>query len=269
MAYRTPESKSSQSEVLHDHTLLRVQVVGPQLLAQALHALLSTLDDLYALAPLSQLDQVLSVVERLQQSKRAIDVFVVQWSGDQDRDHRLLSALSAAGHRCLVVTSLLYPHELDFLQRVCWGVFFTTSPLSDLAAALRSIASGHSYFPDDLKRKAQRTLQFQPTSRQLVFHRERLEQLAADYGWSFSETEIHIFLHFTTVHIEEIAQRVHLHQTTVRGILSERVYKFLRLISQRDISNRFLALQALQEYGVIEYVLPPPSDTLNGPDFHR
>jgi len=46
--------------------------------------------------------------------------------------------------------------------------------------------------------------------------------------------------------------------TTVRRELSERVYEFLELISGRPVSNRFVALRVLQEYGVIEYVLPPP-----------
>ena len=59
--------------------------------------------------------------------------------------------------------------------------------------------------------------------------------------------------------VEEIATKIHMHPTTVRRELSERVYEFLELISGRPVSNRFMALRVLQEYGVIEYVLPPPS----------
>ena len=235
-------------------SLLRVQVVGPQLLAQALHALLSTLDDLYALAPLSQLDQVLSVVERLQQSKRAIDVFVVQWSGDQDRDHRLLSALSAAGHRCLVVTSLLFPHELDFLQRVCWGIFFTTSPLSDLATALRSIAAGHSYFPDIFPHPPSPLLPLQIKQRRVVFNSQRLEVLAHDICWELSPRQIEIIRNFTMTHLEEIAERVHMKETSLRRLISDQIYEFLRLVTGREVPNRFVALQLLIELGVFEYV---------------
>jgi len=44
---------------------LRVLIVGPELLANALHALLATIDDMYPLSPLSEPDQVLPFIERV------------------------------------------------------------------------------------------------------------------------------------------------------------------------------------------------------------
>jgi hypothetical protein len=95
--------------------------------------------------------------------------------------------------------------------------------------------------------------------RQMVFHEERLKALAHQIMWKFHTTELNIFRHMAEPSIKEIATKIHLRPITVRRELSERVYEFLELLSGRLVSNRLVALQVLQEYGVIEYVLPPPS----------
>jgi len=238
---------------------LRVLIVGPELLANALHALLATIDDMYPLSPLSEPDQVLPFIERVGSTEYPIEVVVLHWSGHLEEDHTLLEALSTARQRCLIITSLHFPNEIEVIkQGGAWGLFFTGSPVQHLATALRTIADGQQYFPEMFPAVPIKNMTYLTKPRQIAFHEERLKALAREIMWNLNQTELNIFRHITDPSIEEIATNIHLRPTTVRRELSERVYEFLELISGRPVSNRFVALRVLQEYGVIEYVLPPP-----------
>lgn len=251
-SYLTPSLRASE--------LLQVLVVGPELLANALHALLATIDDVYPLSPLSEADQILPFIQRMGSTEHSIDVVMLHWSGDLEGDHTLLKALTIAQQRCLIVTSLHFPNEIEFIkQSGAWGLFFTASPVQHLATALRTIAHGQKYFPEIFSVLPTRNMTYLTKPRQMAFHEERLKALACEIMWKMNETELNIFRHMTDPSIEEIATKIHLRPTTVRRELSERIYEFLELISGRPVSNRFMALRVLQEYGVIEYVLPPPS----------
>ncbi len=248
-SYSTPTSHASR--------LLRVLVIGPELLAHALHALLSTIDDLQVLAPICEPDQALSFIERVNSTGNTINVVVLYWSGDLEGDHDLLRALSS--QRCLVVTSLYFPGEIDFIRHSgAWGLFFATSPVRDLVTSLRTIAAGQPSFPKTPPSAPERNLSYLTRPRQMAFHEERLRALGREIMWDLSETDIQIFRHFTDMSIEEIAPKVHLRPTTVRRELSQRIYEFLKLISGQPVPNRFVALQVLLQYGVLEYLLPPP-----------
>lgn len=234
-------------------------VVGPELLANALFALLSTFEDLQVLTPLSDLSQTLTFLERVNSTGQTVDVIVLHWSGDLEEDHSLLQTLSEAQHRCLVVTPLYLPSEIDFIRSAgAWGLFFTTSPVRELATALHTIADGQSSFPTILPPAPQRDLSPLTKPRQVAFHEERLWALGRSIMRGLSETDIQIFRHFTDGSIEEIAARVHLRPTTVRTELSGRIYQFLKLISGQTVTNRLVAFQVLLQYGVIEYLPPPP-----------
>lgn len=238
---------------------LRVLVVGPELLANALYALLATIDDFHLLSPISEPDHVLPFIQRLGSTQHSIDVIVLHWSGDFQGDHTLLSALSAAGQRSLIVSSRDFPDEIEFIQHIgAWGLFFTSSSVHHLATALHMINRGQKYFPEILPCTPNRSFTRQ---RQMVFYEERLRALARSIMWDLKDTEIQIFRHFTNPYVEEIAKKIHLCPSTVRRELSESIYKFLKLISGRPVPNRLAALLVLQEYGVIEYVLSPLSES--------
>jgi DNA-binding NarL/FixJ family response regulator len=237
--------------------LLRVLIVGPELLANALHALLATIDDMYPLSPLSEPDQLLPFVQRMGSTEHPIDVIILHWSSDRERDHLLLEALTTAGQRCLIVTSFYFPEECAFIKQTgAWGLFFTASSVQHLATALRTIAGGQTSFPEILPALPTRKIPYPTKPRQMVFYEERLQALAHEMMWKFHATELNIFRHIAEPSIKEIATKIHLRPITVRRELSERVYEFLELLSGRLVSNRLEALRVLQEYGVIEYVLP-------------
>jgi DNA-binding NarL/FixJ family response regulator len=144
-------------------------------------------------------------------------------------------------------------------QTGAWGLLLTASPVPRLATAVRTIARGQKFFPESLSALPTSITTDLTKPRQMTFHEDLLKALARDMLWNLNDTEFNIFRHITDPSIEEIATKIHLHPTTVRRELSERVYEFLELISGRPVSNRFMALRVLQEYGVIEYVLPPSS----------
>lgn len=247
--------------------LLRVLVVGPELLANALYALLATIDDFHPLSPISERNHVLSFIQRLESTQHPIDVIVLHWSSDLEADYTLLSALSAAGQRSLVISSRDFPDETESIRCAgAWGLFFTSFSTHHLATALRTITCGQKYFPEISLPTPNRNLTSLTKQRQIAFHEERLRALAHSIMWDLKDTEVQIFRHFTNPCIEDIAQKVQLRPTTVRRELSERVYEFLKLISGHPVSNRFAALQVLQEYGVIEYVLQPPSRLIPSED---
>ena len=241
--------------------LLRVLVVGPELLANALYTLLATIDDFDPLSPISELDHVLPFIQRLGSTPHPIDVVVWHWSGDLEGDYTLLSAFSAAGQRSLIISSLYCPDEIEFIQHTgAWGLFFTSSSVRSLATALRTIARGQKYFPEISPSAPNRNLTCLIRRRQMAFHEERLRALARSIMWDLKDTEVQIFRHFTYPCVEDIAKKIHLRPTTVRRTLSEHIYEFLKLISGRSVPNRLVAFQVLQEYGVIDYVLPPLSE---------
>ena len=251
-SYLIPSSQTSK--------LLRVLVVGPELLANALYALLTKFDDLHLLAPICEPEQVMPFIQRLGSTQHPVDVVVLHWSGDLERDHMLLAALSAAGQRSLIVTSLYCPDEIAFIkQSGAWGLFFTSSSVHHLATALRSIAHGQKYFPQITSSTP--NLTYLTRQRQMTFHEERLRALARSIMWDLKETEIKILRHLTNSRVEDIAEKTHLKPTTVRRVLSMHVYEFLELVAGRSISNHLAALQVLYEFGVIEYILPPPASS--------
>jgi DNA-binding NarL/FixJ family response regulator len=256
----TPASASYWTPSSQQCRLLRVLIVGPEFLANALHTLLATIDDMDPLSPLSEPDQVLPFIERVGSMQHPLDVIVVHGSGDLEADHTLLRALTRAGQRCLIVTSFHFPNEVELIKQIgVWGLFFTTAPVHQFVSAVRIIAHGHTYFPESFSAGATRTMTSVGKPRQMVFHEERLKALAHEVMWKFKETELHILRHIADPSVQEIATKIHLRPITVRRELSERVYEFLELICGRPVPNRFVAWQVLQEYGVIEYVLPPPS----------
>src|SRR5260370_6207966 len=202
----------------------------------------------------------LPCIERVGCTEHPLDLIVVHSSGDLEADHTLLRALTQAQQRCLIVTSLHFPNEVELIKQAgAWGLFFTTAPVQQFVSAVRIIAHGQKYFPDMVPVVATRNMTYLGKPRQMVFHEERLKALAREIMWKFNETELNILRHIADPSIHEIATKIHLRPITVRRELSERVYEFLELISGRPVPNRFLALRVLQEYGVIEYVLPPPS----------
>ena len=256
----TPASASYSTSSPQQSRLLRVLVVGPELLANALHTLLATIDDVDVLTPISEPDQVLPFIERVGSTEHPLDIIVVYGSGDLEGDYTLLRALTTAGQRCLIVTSLHFPNEVELIRQVgAWGLFFTASPVQQFVSAVRIIAHGQKYFPESFPALPTRNMTYLGKPRQMVFHEERLKALAREIMWKFNETELNILRHIADPSIQEIATKIHLRPITVRRELSERVYEFLELISGRPVPNRFVALRVLQEYGVIEYVLPPPS----------
>jgi DNA-binding NarL/FixJ family response regulator len=200
----------------------------------------------------------------MRSAEHPIDVIVLYWSGDLEGDHQLLKALTTAGQRCLIVTSLHFPNEIAFIKQVgAWGIFFTTSPVHHFVTSVRTIARGQHSFPDVFSSGSTRSRTHLTKPRQMVFHEERLQALAHEIMWKFHATELNIFRHIAEPSIKEIATNIRLRPITVRRELSERVYEFLELISGRLVSNRLVALQVLQEYGIIEYVLP-----LTVPSYH-
>ena len=256
----TPASASYSTPSPQQSRLLRVLVVGPEFLANALHTLLATIEDVHVLTPISEPDQVLPFIERVGSTEHPLDVIVVHCSGDLEGDHTLLRALTTAGQRCLIVTSLHFPNEVELIKQAgAWGLFFTASSVQQFVTAVRIIVHGQKYFPDMVPVVPTRNMTYRGKPRQMAFHEERLKALAREIMWKFNETELNILRHMTDPSIQEIATKIHLRPITVRRELSERVYEFLELISGRPVSNRFVALRVLQEYGVIEYVLPPPS----------
>jgi DNA-binding NarL/FixJ family response regulator len=251
-SFLTPSPRTSQ--------LIHVLVVGPELLANALHALLATIDDFYLLSPIFELDEVLPFTRRVNSTEHPIDVVVLHCRGDFEADYLLLQALSTHQQRCLIVTSLHFPNEIAFIKQTgAWGLLLTASSVPRLATAIRTIARGQRFFPEILSALPTSAIMDLTKPRQMAFHEDRLKALARDMLWKLNETELNIFRHITDPSIEEIATKIHLHPNTVRRELSERVYEFLELISDRPVSNRFMALRVLQEYGVIEYVLLPLS----------
>jgi DNA-binding NarL/FixJ family response regulator len=255
-----PASASDLMPSLQRSRLLRVLVVGPELLANALQALLTTIDDIQVLTPISVLDQVLPFIERVSSTEHSLDVVILHWSSDPERDHQLLKALAKARQHCLIVTSFSFPQEMEWIKQAgAWGLFFTHSPVQHLVTAVRTIASGQKSFPESFQARSTSNLISLTKPRQMAFHEERLEALAHEIMWKLTQTERHIFRHITDPSIKEIATNIHLSPITVRRELSERVYEFLELICGRPVSNRLAALHVLQQYGVIEYIpLPPP-----------
>ncbi len=109
----------------------------------------------------------------IQRLGNTVNVVVLHWSGDLERDHMLLEALSAAGQRSLIVTSLYCPDEIAFIkQSGAWGLFFTSSSANHLATALRTIAHGQKYFPQ--LTSSTPNLAYLTRQRQMAFHEERL-----------------------------------------------------------------------------------------------
>jgi DNA-binding NarL/FixJ family response regulator len=256
-----PASASDLMPSLQRSRLLRVLVVGPELLANALQALLTTIDDIQVLTPISVLDQVLPFIERVSSTEHSLDVVILHWSSDPERDHQLLKALAKARQHCLIITSFSFPQEMEWIKQAgAWGLFFTHSPVQHLVTAVRTIASGQKSFPESFQARSTSNLISLTKPRQMAFHEERLEALAHEIMWKLTQTERNIFRHITDPSIKEIATNIHLSPVTVRRELSERVYEFLELICGRPVSNRLAALHVLQQYGVIEYVPLPPSN---------
>ena len=242
---------------------LRILVVGPDLLASALHALLSSVDDFSLSSPLSTAAEVLPFVERLTNSTGQIDVVVLYRSGSLSSDARLLASLAAIGVRTLVVSTLLYTGELELLQRVgVQGYLFAFLPASHLTRAIRRIATGEMYFPappSALMEQGASVENLSRPQRRLVFHPEVLQELCDYIHWQLASSDLAILRNFGDITVKETAYKVGRPDAAIRRDLSERIYEFLGLVSGREVNSRYAAFQLLLEYGVLEYVLELPT----------
>jgi DNA-binding NarL/FixJ family response regulator len=231
--------------------LLRILLVGQELRAEALRALLTWQEDMQVLSPISDNEHVGDIVWRISGSEQLIDVVVMDWDGAYDANYQLLQALSAEGQRVLVISSLLYPSSMFKIEEAgALGYCHTGVSPIQLANAIRKVALAKRcfYLPDpaslpDLKVK-----------RHPAFCQERLEVRAAEIGWVLTETDIKIMSHFDSDKTDEIAEQVQRRPGTVRTDLSARIFLFLQLLSGRQrIPNKKVAYQVMLEYGIFEY----------------
>ena len=278
-------SSSKTRSLLPPHTtshLLGVLVVGPDLVASGLQALLSSVDDFAVLHALSEADEVLPIIERMQGSVHPVEVVVVCRSSQMQHDQQVLMQVSGSGLRSLVITALHSPDELRLLRQAgAHGYLFTSQTPAHLARAVRRIASGDTYFPplvqaafssdrDALQSSrrgrflqggevvaSHRTDDLLHPQRQLTFHSEVLQELTDYIGWKLSPLDLQLVRYITLLSVKEIADKVGRRETTVRRDLSERLYECLGLISGREVTSRYIALQILLEYGVLEYTVMP------------
>lgn len=231
--------------------LLRILLIGQELRVEALRALLTWQEDMQVLSPISDYEHVSDIVWRISGTEQHIDVVVMDWDGSYDANHQLLQALSAAGQRVLVISSLLYPSSMYKIEEAgAMGYCHTGASPIQLASAIRKVALATRcfYLPDptslpDLK-----------VRRHAAFSRERLEARAREISWVLTETDIKIMSHFDSEKTDQIAEQVQRRPGTVRTDLSARIFLFLQLLSGRPkIPNKKVAFQVMLEYGIFEY----------------
>ena len=239
----------------HATELLRILLIGQELRVEALKMLLATQEDIELLSPIADLDQVTEVLTRLHGAEQRIHLVVMDWDGPFEKNYSILKFLSSLGLRCLVISSLIYPSELDQIKQAgAWGYCFTATSRQQFVAILRKVAAGRKYF-----RFPEQTADLLPNlkvKRKLVFYQERLQARAEEIGWELTQTDVDIIYHiFTSAHEKtpEIAAKIDRKAGTVRTDLSSRIFFYLHLMSDRAVSNRLTAFQVLLEFGIIEY----------------
>lgn len=217
--------------------------------------LLATQEDMELLSPIADLDQVTEVLLRLNGADQRIHVVVMDWDGPFEKNYTILKFLSSLGLRCLVISSLIYPSELEEIKEAgAWGYCFTASSRQQLAQIIRKVAGGRKSF-----RFPEQTSELLPNlkvKRRLVFYKERLQARAADIGWELTQQDMDIIYHIYTMASEKtpaIARKVVCQPGTLRTILSTRIFFYLQLMTDRPVSSRLTAFQVLLEFGVIEY----------------
>lgn len=235
--------------------LLRLLLIGQELRVEALKMLLSTQEDMELLSPIADLDQVTEVLLRLHGADQRIHLVLMDWDGPFEKNYTVLKFLSSLGLRCLVVSSLIYPSELEQIKEAgAWGYCFTATSKEQLAQIIRRVAGGRKSF-----RFPEQTAELLPNlkvKRRLVFYKERLQARAADIGWELTQTDLDIIYHIFTMANEKtpaIAEKIDRKPGTVRTDLSTRIFFYLHLMSDRQVSSRLTAFQVLLEFGVIEY----------------
>jgi DNA-binding NarL/FixJ family response regulator len=245
----------TKSGALASTELLRLLLIGQELRVEGLKLLLGTQEDMELLTPIADLDQVTEVLLRLHGAEQRIHVVVMDWDGPFEKNYTVLKFLSSLGLRCLVISSLIFPSELDQIKEAgAWGYCFTATSRQQLAQIIRKVAGGKKYF-----RFPEQTAELLPNlkvKRRLVFYKERLQARAADIGWELTDTDTAIIYHiFTSAHEKtpEIARKIDRKPGTVRTDLSARIFFYLHLMSDRQISSRLTAFQVLLEFGIIEY----------------
>ena len=252
----TPSKQASEQEMPEADTL-RILVVGPELIAHALHSLLSSQTDMEVLPPLSDLKQTVAFVMRMRRKKSPVHVVLMDWRGDHELQLKTLSALSKHDQSCLVVISERCSYKLEQIKHAgARGYIFTSaSPLS-MATAIRRIAGAKhaTYFPEvPVDQPAHGHSSNHAAARQLLFRRDRLDTCAKEIGWTLTGREIYLISNFAR-ETDDIAADMHRQPALVRHTLSQRIYEFLRLLSGRPVHKRFIAFQVLLEYGILEYV---------------
>jgi DNA-binding NarL/FixJ family response regulator len=235
--------------------LLRLLLIGQELRVEGLQMLLATQADMELLSPISDLDQVTEVLLRLRGTSQRVHEVVMDWDGPFEKNYAILKFLASLGLRCLVISSLIYPSELEQIEQAgAWGFCFTATSRQQLAQIIRKIASGKKCF-----RFPEQTAELLPNlklKRRMVFYKERLQARAEEIGWELNEKDIDIIYNIYTMSGEKtpaIAQQVHLEPGTLRTQLSTRIFFYLQLLSERQVSDRLTAFQVLLEYGVIDY----------------
>jgi len=235
--------------------LLRLLLIGQELRVEGLKMLLATQEDMELMSPIADLDQVTDVLLRLHGAEQRIHVVVMDWDGAFEKNYTVLKFLSSLGLRCLVISSLIYPSELAQIKEAgAWGFCFTATSRQQLAQIIRKVAAGKKCF-----RFPEHSAELLPNlkvKRRLVFYRERLQARAADIGWDLTETDISIIYHIFTSADEKtpaIALKIDRKPGTVRTDLSARIFFYLHLMSDRQVSSRLTAFQVLLEFGIIEY----------------
>lgn len=239
---------------------LHVVIAGPELIAHGLNCLLSFQAEIETLTPLPDVRRIVDFILSMRDLHRPVDVVVLDWHGNAAyHDGRLhtLSLLSRYQQACLVMMATVGPEEVEHIKQAgARGYISTTSSFSQLIRAIRLLAGNKeaTYFPTLLEHSsANNEYTDLAVSRQVVFHRERLNAYARTIGWELTEKEIDLFRYFGH-EINDIAERVNRQSQMVRHDLSQRVYPFLALLSGRPVNKRFVAFQVLLERGILEYI---------------
>ncbi len=252
-AYRTPPSDARPLTI--PSGLLQIQLIGQELRVEGLQMLLSAQKDMELLAPVSDLDQAVEVVARLCAVNQPISVVVMDWDGPFEKNYSVLKVLSSMGLRCLVVSSLIYPSELEEIKAAgACGYCFAAASGQQFVQAIRKVAKGNKVFL--FPEHGTELLPNLKVHRKLVFNRERLEARAAEIGWQLTKTDVAIIYYifmFANEKTEVIAEKVTRKYGTVRTDLSVHVYFYLHMLADREFSSRITAFQVLLEFGIFEY----------------
>ncbi len=242
---RAPQSSQQQER----EKRLQVLIIGQELCVETLELLLSTQKDLKVISSLvdhTTCDTVLALERRL---SHPIDVILIDWDRDSTNS-ALLTALAAAGQRCLILTSRNFPSDLAVLQHTgMWGSVSTRASSRQLITAIRHVARGkYSFQP------AVMPIPKMHVKRRLVFYKEILEAYAQELDWELTPIEIQILAHLYEPNAKEIGAKIDREPGTIRTALSTNVFKFLQRLSGAKIDNQKIAFQVATEFGIFAYL---------------